>query len=504
MKKDGCNHHEMKEEMESPVLSKSSFIRALQCSKSLYLHKNSPHLKDTLTLKQKAVFSRGHNVGALARNLFPGGTEVCTRPNQAAAIRTEELIKKGVTVLYEPVFIFQGVICALDILVKNEDKWYAYEVKSSLKITPTYILDASLQYFIINGCGLHLHDISLIHVNDQYVKNGALEYDKLFKITSILDDVLKQQKFVNEKIDWAKEQLSFPIVPDVEIGEHCFTPYPCDFRGLCWRHLPKNSVFEISGMTKTEQFDLYNKGYLSASAIPANYPLNKNAKVHANASKDGNILINQFEIKRFIDELKYPISFFDLETFMPAVPIFDTCRPFHHLPFQFSVHIKESKESPVVHKEFLAEAGSDPRKSFVKNFIASVPNEGTVLVYGAGFERSVLNELRGIFPESAKDIESRINRIKDLMNPFEAKHYYHPVMMGSHSIKNVLPAMVPELSYNDLAISNGNMAISAFEGLQTETDIFKIAETRDALLEYCKLDTFAMIKILEVLEKAVC
>lgn len=87
------------------------------------------------------------------------------------------------------------------------------------------------------------------------------------------------------------------------------------------------------------------------------------------------------------------------------------------------------------------------------------------------------------------------------MQPFQERSYYHPAMKNSHSIKNILHALVPDLNYSNLQISSGSIAMIAFEKLQTETDLFKIIQTREELLEYCKLDTLAMVKIFEILEK---
>jgi hypothetical protein len=190
----------------------------------------------------------------------------------------------------------------------------------------------------------------------------------------------------------------------------------------------------------------------------------------------------------------------DFETFQPAVPMFDNSKPYQQIPFQYSLHYKKNKKSKIDHFEFLADAENDPRIKFIENLLRDTKTDGDILTYNKSFETLRLKEIAEAFPKYKKDIEERISRIKDLMLPFQKKYYYTGEMQGSYSIKYVLPALVPELSYENLEINEGGLASIAFESLYYETDLMRIAEIRQNLLEYCKLDTFAMVKLLEKLE----
>ena len=190
----------------------------------------------------------------------------------------------------------------------------------------------------------------------------------------------------------------------------------------------------------------------------------------------------------------------DFETFQPAVPLFDNSKPYQQIPFQYSIHFKESKKSQLKHFEFLAEQGADPRKKFIEGLLRDTKNPGDIIVYNKTFEITRLKEIARDFPEYADEIEKRINRVKDLMIPFQKKYYYAPEMQGSYSIKYVLPALVPELSYDKLEINEGGLASIAYESLQMESDLMRIADIKQQLLEYCKLDTLAMVNILVKLE----
>ena len=491
--------------MEKHILSKSTFLRGLQCVKSLYLYKNFIQTRDMVSAEQQAIFNRGNNVGVLAQKLFPGGTDAtpAKRSNNIAAVEnTRKLIESGVEVIYEAAFQYEQVLAILDILVKKGDKWYAYEVKSSTKISSTYLLDASLQYWVISNSGVSLEDISLITINNQYVRNGDVNLKDLFSIKSVKKEALSNQKMVEEKILLSKAVIHDGVLPDIRIGEHCFSPYNCDFMGTCWKNVPQNSVFDITGVKKAEQFNLYNSGIKTISDIPEKNDLDKNANIHIQAFKNKSVTIDKKAISSFLLNVEYPLFSMDFETFMPAVPIYDKTKPYQHIPFQYSLHYKKDKDAKLSHFEFLAEQGFDPRRAFIENLLKVTENAGTILVYDVLMERNVLNGLKNDFPEYASAIDLRIKRMVDLAKPFQERSYYHPDMKNSFSMKSLLPALVPELSYSGLKISSGSIAMIAYENLQKETDMFKILEIREYLLEYCKLDTLAMVKVFEVLEKS--
>lgn len=490
--------------MEKHLLSKSTFLRGLQCAKSLYLYKNFIQLRDAPSAEQKAIFNRGNNVGLLAQQLFPGGVDAtpAKRSDSLAALKkTQDLIASGTSIIYEAAFQYDGVLAILDILVKENNAWYAYEVKSSVKISPTYVLDASLQYWVITQSGLVLDDISLITMNNQYTRQGALDLKKLYSITSVKKEAIQNHSLIEEKIALGKQTIANPRMPEVEIGEQCFTPYTCDYKGNCWKNVPPNSVFELAGVPKQELFKLYNQGVKTISDIPEKNELDKNANIHLRALKKNEVHVNVPAITAFFGKLTYPLFFMDFETFMPAVPIYEGTKPYQHIPFQYSIHCKVTPDTAPEHLAFLAEQGSDPRKAFVEALLNDIGTAGSILVYDALMERNVLNGLKKEFPEHASAIDSILSRVVDLMQPFQERNYYHPAMKNSHSIKNLLPALVPELSYTNLSIGSGSIAMTAFEHLQTETDIFKIIETREHLLEYCQMDTWAMVKVFEVLER---
>ncbi len=481
-------------------LSKSNYLRGLQCMKFLFLKIYHPELRDEISDEQQAIFDKGHLVGRTAQELFPEGIDASEgKPMEVkrSLEYTKELIGKGIDVIYEAAFEYDGVLCYTDILVKENGKWKAYEVKGSTGLKDYYLHDASLQYYVINNAGLKLDDIFLAHLNNKYVRKEKLEVKELFIVESVKDKVISMQSAVKENVVIFKKLLAQKDIPDIDIGAYCSNPYDCDFIGHCWKHIPENSVFNISRLRREIKFDLYQKGILNFNDIPKNYPLNNSQWMQVNSELNSNIYRDKKKLDQFKKNLKYPLYFMDFETIQPAIPLFNDSRPYQHIPFQYSLHILEKPGGTLQHFEFLGKPTEDPRTDFITTLLYNIGKTGSILVYNKAFEIRILNEIARDFPEYKIQIEKMLNRIVDLMEPFRDKYIYKPEMKGSYSIKSVLPAMVPGFSYNNLDIQNGSIASNTFESMYYDVDKYSINEKRKQLLEYCKMDTLAMVKILE-------
>lgn len=486
-------------------LSKSTFLKGLQCHKALWLYRYRPDLRDDISAEQEAIFQRGHDVGKLARDLFPGGADSSpVNKDYAGAVkRTAELIEGGEKVIYEAAFLYNGVLCLGDILVKGRGGWKLYEVKSSTGLKDVYLPDAAVQYYIMTGCGIKLTDVSIVYLNNQYMRQGELNLNELFTIESVLDQVEDMQDEVIEQVDVLSKILTQKKVPSIDIGSHCFDPYNCDFMGHCWAHVPDNSVFDLNRLKTDKKFDLYNSGVIKLEDLPEDYPLNNRQQIQVDAHVSGKVHIDNEEIASFLESITYPHFYMDFETFMPAVPLFDNARPYQQIPFQFCVYYRSSKDAKPELREFLAQAGSDTRETFIRALIEATPAPGPIVVYNKAFEATRMAELARDFPAYKDELTDRQERLVDLLEPFAKGYYYDPSMGGSASIKVVLPALVKDLSYNELPISDGGMAMQAYEHMWVETDAERKKEIRAQLLEYCKMDTYGMVRIVEELKKFV-
>ena len=294
--------------------------------------------------------------------------------------------------------------------------------------------------------------------------------------------------------------IESPESPQKDIGPHCSDPYDCDFKGACCKHIPDYSVFNISRLRSDKKFELYYQDIITLDQINLNLlDLNPNQVLQVQSEVYGTTYIDKDEIRNFTNGLSYPLYFLDFETIGPAVPKYNGSRPYQQLVFQYSLHIQESFSSLIEHREYLADPSEDPRPDFIEQLINDCGTCGDIIVYNIGFERGKLNDLIRVFPRYSSHLKGIINRLKDLMIPFQQKWYYTPEMRGSYSIKYVLPALVPELSYNELDIKDGGNASNTFLSMVNGSFEGNVEQTRSQLLEYCKLDTYAMVKIIDKL-----
>lgn len=489
-----------------PALSKSTFLRGTQCQKSLYLHWHHPELKDKLSSMQKAIFSQGTDVGKLAQQLFPGGIDagIHVPDNYQKSIEmTSQLIRDGADVIYEAGFSLNGLHCFIDILVRDGSSWKAYEVKSSTQVKQVNLLDAAFQYYVMTSCGLNLTDVALVVLNTSYERTGDLDIMQLFRIDSVFGQVLNLQGRIQKNIAVFFSVLNASSVPPLDIGPHCTDPYVCDFHSHCWQHVPEYSIFNISRLSADKKWDLYHQGILHFEDIPQDFRLNDDQWQQVQSELKGETHIDKVAVSRFLDGLNYPLYFLDFESFQPAVPMFDHSRPYQQIVFQYSMHVLESPSSPVKHASFLANAdGSDPRIPFIRQLIGEIGDTGDIIVFNRAFEAGRLNEIAANFPDLQFLISNIVSRMKDLMVLFQQRHFYLPQMKGSYSIKQVLPALVPGISYDNMPIGDGGSASMAFTTLLRESDPETISTIRENLLEYCKLDTQAMVEILRVITSA--
>lgn len=488
------------------ILSKSTFIRGVQCEKSLYFNKFKKEYRDKISENQQAIFTSGTDLGFLAQDLFPNGIDCSPEHyyNWGPSIqKTKELISINQPVIYEAAFEYEGVMAALDILVHKDGKWYGYEVKGSTSVKPTHHDDVSLQFYVINKSGLELEDISLIYLNNKYSKQGELDLNQLFKIESLYEIVNSKIQWVEKNIENFKEVLNMNDAPSKEIGPHCFKPYTCDFKGYCWSNIPEYSVFDLYS-AQGKDWELYNRGIIEINDIPDDFKLSKSQQIQVLAEKNNEALINSEEISQFLDSLKYPLYHFDFETFATSVPLFDNSRPFQQLPFQYSLHVQNEINGECEHKEFLAHPeNGDPRPLLIEQMIQDLGKTGDVLVYNKTFEDLKIKELIRDFPLYKKELEAIRLRLVDLATPFQKKYYYKKEMKGRYTIKNVLPALCPELSYKNLEIQEGGTASRCFSEMMLGKYRLDVDKTRKDLLAYCELDTLAMVKLLEKLYSVV-
>ena len=490
------------------ALSKSLYIRGLQCEKSLWLKKKKPEVLQAPDDGAQAVFDTGTSVGELAFELFSGSERIEYTGDFGLQIaKTKELIEHGSKVIYEATFCFDGILAMVDILRIGKDELVINEVKSSTSVKDVYIDDASIQYYVISSLGYKVSAVNIIHIDNSYVRGEKLELEKFFHIEDVTEQVKQKQADIPQILSKFNEILSKDAEPEVDIGPHCSDPYNCDAWEYCWREqrgVPEYSVFDISRLRSDKKFDLYKNGVVKFEDIKDLSIFNASQQIQIRSELSKEQIIDKEAIKEFLNTLSYPLYHLDFETFQQAVPEFIGLRPYEQIPFQFSIH-KDNGNGNLEHFEFLAEPGADPRYELALNLIKFIPQDTCVLAYNMSFEKGVIRSLAEIYPQISNELMAIHDNIKDLMAPFASKSYYHPKMQGSYSIKYVLPALVPEFesAYKDLnLIHHGGEAMQAYAAMACMNEM-QCEAYKKALLAYCKLDTLAMVKVLEKLREVV-
>ena len=327
------------------ILSKSTYIKGLQCEKALYMQKKHPYLRDKLSIEQRAKFQRGTDVGVLAHEVFPGGVDMSPNSPSQFPKKVQEtwnnLSNPEVKVMYEAVFQYNDTLIMLDMIVRDGDKWLAVEVKSSLRLSDTYYNDAALQYYVLHGCGVPLSDFKLMYLNGDYVKNGPIDVNQLFKMESVMEYVIEREAFVAENVERLKKVVALPHSPLVNIGTQCNNPYPCDFQGHCWKHIPKNSFLFTTAMDDEAMFQYYFNGVNSnAKMLQQIDPDSEEA--HQIEALDTNSYYIDYKTLYSLAPQPRPksIAYLNLLLHRPAVPELDGTKPYEEMILAFALQGK--------------------------------------------------------------------------------------------------------------------------------------------------------------------
>lgn len=482
-------------------LSKSRFCSAYQCPKMLWLKQNKPEEFSDDVMDQN-VLNTGSAVGDLAMGLFGPFVEVPLGDLKDMLRETERLLDVGTPIIAEASFSVDGNFCSVDILKNLGNKQVEiYEVKSSTSISDIYLYDAGYQYYVLNNCGYEVGRVWLVTIDNTYVRMGDLELDKLFAVTDVTEEVLSKQTEISEYVDMLCEYMEQTDEPQRDIGAHCFAPYSCGFFDYCTREWPHPNIFDIASLQNRSRFKLMDRGIRSFEEVEADRAVNDKCMLQVEHElHDVPDHINAEGIISFMDTLSYPLYFLDFESFQPAVPLYDNSSPYEQIVFQYSLHYILEDGGELYHKEFLAYPGEDPRRAVAEHLCEDIPKDVCVLAYNMGFEKGRIAALAKLYPDLEEHLMNIHGNIKDLMVPFRNKDYYNKAMQGSYSIKYVLPALFPDdpsLDYHNLeGVHNGSEASAVFATM-AEMEPEQLEEYREHLLNYCKLDTFAMVKVWE-------
>jgi hypothetical protein len=486
-------------------LSKSKFMAGWQCLKRLHLEVHQPELMGEPDEQTMAVFEQGHEVGRWAQRAFPGGVLIEAGHEEIAKAlqQTEQAVAdKQCPAIFEAAFTHDNVLARVDILERlPRNKWRLIEVKSSTKAKDYHHYDVAIQRLILEGLGMKVVPC-LMYLNRDYVYDGK-QYDleKLFVIQDLTAETAAIEQEVQDLIREEWKVLAKAKPPDIVPGDYCTHPYACVFFDLCNKPLPADHVSYLPGISAKKLEELASRGIDSIKRIPKEFPLTEKQRHAWECARTGIPWFGK-GLKGALRELSYPLYFMDFETLAVALPRYAGMSPYDQIPYQWSVHVQRQPGAALEHFEYLADDSSDPRPEFAKTLCQVIGTKGSVLAYSSGFESGRLGELADWLPQYKKEIENIQGRLWDPL-PVIRAHVYHPEFRGSYSLKSVLPALVPDMTYHGMAVSEGSEAGLAWERMiQAAAECEERKRLKDALLAYCQQDTLAMVRLLEVLRTA--
>lgn len=488
------------------TFSKSKLIALRQCPKRLWLELHQPQLQ-THTLQTQAGFAVGNEVGEIARQIYDPlgkGSLIDIKKDgfENAFQRSTDLLQKNLPI-FEAGFSSAGGLAFVDVMLPVVEDgallWRMIEVKASASIKDTYRDDIAIQAYVAQSAGVALKSVSIAHIDSKWTYQGDRNYQGLLKETDLTNEVFSRSDEVKVWIKEAQTIAALKETPAIKTGLHCNTPYACGFYDYCSINIPKPEypISWLPRFSSSKKYQLENEDIYDLRDVPE-HMLNFKQMLVKEYTLNDKVYFDEMGAAACFENLTYPAYFLDFETISFAIPIWKGTRPYQQITFQFSLHIVD-ESGYLTHTEFLDLTGDNPSESFAKALINACGTKGPVFVYSSSFEMSRICELAYRLPSLSSHLLAINDRVVDLL-PIARDHYYHPSQEGSWSIKKVLSAVVPDLRYDDLeGVQNGMMAMNAYlEVIHVNTTVERKEQIREQLLKYCKLDTYAMVRLWQV------
>lgn len=483
-------------------LSKSRFLAGRQCELRLWYEVTEPALRVEPGVMTDLVFATGRAVGELARKRFPGGVlvEQDHRHSRDAVANTQRLLAShATTAIYEGAFEYQGMLLRVDILRRvSSDSWELVEVKSTASVKRVHDLDLAVQVWVLRGAGVAVNGARVLTLDRRYLWPGG-DYDlhALFRLHDRSTAVEALFPDFDSQVAQLHMMLGAKHAPSIAPGRQCSTPYQCPFLEHCTRDVeavewPLSSLPSLPGKRRKLIEAL---GVADVREIPAQVELSALQQIARESVICGKDAVHG-NLAAALVTIEGPVHHLDFETLGPPIPRYPNTRAYDAVPFQFSIH-SELPDGTIRHTEYLHPDGSDPREPLAQALLAALGCDGSIVVY-SDFEQRTIKALATCLPQLAERLRRLLPRLWDLHRVVR-DNYYHPQFRGSFSIKSVLPALVPELSYADLTIADGRFAALRYEQALDSKDPHERDEIFTALREYCARDTLALLRIRHVL-----
>ncbi|MDR0746430.1 MAG: DUF2779 domain-containing protein [Helicobacteraceae bacterium] len=445
------------------------FTKLLQCEKARHFYHQK---KRAEKIERNAEFAKLFEQNEIIQALFRNN---CTRlhPLSNSMIKHKKIKIK------------------IDNIMETTSGYSLIKIIYSAYVSSSNSRELALAVWALGKRKIIINKIYAIVLNEGYIRRGGLDINLLFTRRDISRHILVR----SAKVDALLEKAAKDEESKSAFRAACFSSIKCPYSHICFKTIPKYSILNISGLEIDTKLQLLNSGIKKIKDIPEAM-LTPYHRIQIEADKTKRLYIEKENLKRFLDTIEYPIHFLDFEAVNYPVPPFENLKVFEPLVFQYSLHILSFPGARARHFEFLSDGKSDPRREIAEKLRGEIAPSGSIVAFGAGFERMILRRLGEQF-----GFDGYANRVIDLALPFSKRFVYHHRMRGSHSLKSVAPSFVSKANYGG-SIKSGLEAMRRFCEMQSAGKR-QAAAIRAGLLEYCGQDTLYLVSIFRKLTRLV-
>ena len=482
-------------------ISKTDYMMYLRHPAWLWIKKHAKKLIPPVDDVLQARFDEGHAFEPFAESLFPSlmrlGFKDYSEYLEMPA-KTFEAWENGAEIIAQGRYEFGSITCIADILRKDGDAYVLTEIKGSTSAKKEHSLDLAFQKIVIEGAGYPVRRCEVAHVNNKYIRKGDINPSELVAFTDITEEVEGLVEGTKARIEQAIRIANAREMPDPGPEQARLNSYKewLEIRQKITPPLPDNSIHYLPSMTAEQSTKLAKKGITTLDDIDDLTVLRKSTQKYLELKATGERVVEKDELGKFLSEISFPVYYLDYEASMSLLPPWDGIRPYQQVPFQYSLHIQRKPHGEVEHHEFLHKDRSNPLSNLIESLKKHFDEKGSILVWNETFEKKCHEDMAALYPEDSKFLYNLNDRVIDLMRPFSRGIIRDEAFKSSASIKNVLPVLVPHLAYDGLGIQAGGLAALRWKEVTLgDAPENERKQVYSDLIEYCRLDTLAMVEI---------
>ena len=494
--------------MSAPVLDTALLLAYRQCPRRAHLHRrreSHPH-----TSLERHVADLRFQVLARVRALYGDAVDP-TAAGAGAAPRDQARATAAATAaghaLWGPRFRCRDHGATLragaDLALPAPGGWVLAVVAVGARIKSHHITTLALAWHAAElgarrrpATGLNVVGARVIHIDRGA---PAAQAAARFAHEDVTERVRAERAGLQAVLEAMARAARHDRDPETPIGRHCERPAPCPYRGRCWAPYGGRSVFDVPGLDGRARTALAAAGWLRVEDVPRDTDLLSAAQRRSLALvRERRVEVDRPALARALARLEPPLAYLDIEFETAAIPRWPAVRPHQAVPFAFDLRLPGAHDGPRHHR-YLARPGEDPRPALAAALAAALEGSGSVVVYDAAAERSILRALAEDEPAWAGVLLPAAARTWDLLEVVRrcVRHHAFGSGLSLRRVSRVLaPATDPPPVAGEARVADGLGAQVAWRRLGAGPDA-RAAARAGALQDYVARDTQAMVAVLE-------